>query len=278
MNQNDPSRAARKRRAQERIASASVVPGFPEIIRAEARCRLCQFATTDPELLQRVHVLYFNGHGVRSLEQRTLHIFDARGETPLRARCFARHFRSHVSEELAAYGDELEEEYALNPKATSVPRAKDALKPATTPAPIPEDEEAAAYFDMRDLLHKLRTRMKEVDNTVTFVDDHGQLNAYGLQLWLKFVDSFRQALEAMNRIRNNDRLTKAILQAHTKRNYNLASAPLIARFEEVLTKLRNKAPGAVDDFERLALYEAREILEQAARSAVQESCDVYRLH
>lgn len=277
MNRNDPSRAARKRRTQERVASASIVPGFPEIIRREERCRLCQFATTEPDLLRRVHFLYFNGHGVRALENRTKHVFEGRGEVPLAAKCFARHFRRHVSEDLAAYGDEVESEFVLNPKATAVPAAKDALVRTTTRT-VPEDDEAAAYFDMRDLLGKLRARMKEIDESVSFADETGRINAYGLQIWLKFVDSFRQALEAMNRIRNNDRLTKAILQAHTKRNYNLASAPLIARFEEVLTKLRSNAPDAVDDFERLALFEAREILEQAAQAAVRESCDVYRLH
>lgn len=317
-NLNDGSRVVRNQRARERLARADIVPGFPEIIGKETQCRLCSLVEKDPATLRRVHEMFFGGKGLRALSAETAPVFEERGEKKLNMQCFARHFKSHVDFGAVTVGAALEDDFALPPPPPSrvAPETQPQPEPEPAPAPapppvvvepgpapapmqmtvaapttvaapaaspsIPEEDdaamEAAAYFDMRNLVTKLRARLDQLDQSTAFVDDKGKVNSFGLQLWLRFVDSFRSVLEAMNRIRNNDKLTKAILQAHTKRNYNMASAPLVARIEVVLKKMEAGAPDTLDDLRQLARSDARGILEQAADDAIQETCGVYRLH
>jgi hypothetical protein len=262
---NDGSRVARTKRARAKAAESTNVPSFPEIIARNSQCRLCGLVDSNPDLLRHVHDSFLAGKGVRALETETMEPLQSMGETAMNVKCFARHFKAHVS-----FAD-----------------MKPVFAPAVVPMPVPapkvvEDEEesleAAAYFDMRNLITKLRARMETIDQSTAFVDDKGKVNSYGLQLWLKFVDSFRAALEAMNRIKNNDRLTRAILQAHAKRQTQIVSAQLISRFETTLAKVRRGDPDALADLESFALTEAKNIVLEGARTAVEESCEVYRLH
>lgn len=271
--QNDGSRVARKQRSRTRAVEASVVPGFPEIVGRNRQCRLCGLIESNPVLLHRIHEAFQSGKGVRALETEMTPVFEEAGQAPLNVKCFSRHFKSHVSF-VAAAAVALPVEAPVRPATPPPP-----IAPAAAPEMNDEDAlEAAAYFDMRNLISKLRIRMETIDQSTAFVDENGKINSYGLQLWLKFVDSFRSALEAMNRIKNNDRLTRAIIQAHAKRQMQLASAQLIARFEVLLAKIRRGDADALADLEQFAMSDAKQIVLETARAAVEESCEVYRLH
>lgn len=285
-----PSRVARNQASRAKATRTVMVAGFPELVARAAKCRLCLLVDTSPELLRKVHALFQDGCSVTALEGELASVWAARGEVLLTRKSIGQHFRAHVDFATGAEVAELlpspppppaKSLAVVTPAASMVVAAMVPSAPLeTVPPPVPriEDLEAAAYFDMQELINKLRTRLAQVDEKTAFLNADGTVNTYGMMLWLKLVDTFRQALEAMNRIRNNDRLTKAILQAHTKRNTQLASAPIVARFEVVLGKVKTGAPDALAELEKFATEEVKEMLIEAGKTAIQESCEVYRLH
>lgn len=264
-------RPGRKREQRERATQNELVPAFPEI-RSHPMCRLCGLVTSDPTMLRRIHTLWQDGQGVRALETATRPWWVERGETPLDHRCFHRHFRSHVDFGNGTMADDDEDDERPF-EGLPVPKVE-------LVQPRLEDEEAGAsdYFDMENAIRRLRARFEQVDETVAFVDKNGRVNSYGAMLWLKLIAELRTSLETLHRMRNSDRLMRAMLQAHTKRLSTMLSRPLIERFEEVLLALRSgDAEEATRALERLAQGDIRSIVLHAAGEAVKESIDVYKL-
>lgn len=273
---NDGSRLARKARTRERAARTIIVPDFPEIVRKETQCRVCKLVEDAPELLHDIHSKWKMGAGVKALETEMKLEFTMRQEDGIDHRCFARHFKNHVdfSETTMAVGEILEDDF---PEDIIRPIAP--APPLMLTQPRPEDIEAGAgdYFDMQNVIDRLRSRMHQLDDQTAFVDKDGRVNSYGMVIWLRLVSELRQSLEALNRMRNSDRLTKAILQAHTKRFAQLLSGPLVARFETVLERLQTSPEDAIFEMEQLAHGDVKSIVLRAAEESVRESCEVYKL-
>lgn len=291
------SRAARKREQRARTVRTVIVPDFPEIVNREEQCRLCTLVDKDPELLRHIHDAWKSGKGVRALETETTTLWAERGEAVPNVQSFARHFKKHIDFEAAAVGELLEEDFLPPPPGDTPAPTAIAERPKTSSPegvlphapppkvelvkPRPEDEEAGAadYFDMENVIRRLRARLEQIDQDTSFVDESGRVNTYGIVIWLKLVSEMRQALESYNRMKNSDRLTKAILQAHTKRFSQLLSQPLITRFEVVLGSLKADAmPNAVAELEKLAREDIKQIVLKAADESVRESVEVYKLH
>lgn len=286
-----PSRSKRNADQRERATRRVDVPGFPELIQ-HPQCRVCGLVTVAPELLARLHGLWKNqSYGCRRLAAEAKVGALAGGFEPLSPRSIARHFETHVSYDTVAS--------ALVPAvAAAAAAASTALVPVTPVASVPAQpqpakpaklakpplEEGVAvetedYFGMQELIDKLRARMTEVDQNGTFVDGEGRVDNYGILIWLRLIGETRQALEALNRMRRNDALIKAIIQAHTKRATQLASEPLIARFGVILTHLRASVPReTLAELEVFATQDVKDIFLHAAQESVRESCDTYRLH
>lgn len=238
-----------------------MVAGFPEFVRRNSQCRLCLLVEADPELLRRIHRGWTEGKGVRALETETRPAWEARGETPLDHRSFHRHLRRHVQFE----GKE------------KLPMTKP-IVPTVPDESVEVPGETGDYFDMRMIIDRLRCRMKEVDDTAALVGPDGKVDSYALVMWLRLVAEFRSTIEAVNRMKNSDRLTKAILQAHTKRMVQLFSEPLAARFTAVIGQLRSNPENAADVLEHLVATEVPRMVLRAADEGVKESCDQFRLH
>lgn len=257
------SRKARKARTRDREARAALVEGFPEFVRRHSKCRLCALVDADPDFLRAIHKGWAEGKGVRALETETRPKWAAKGETPLDHRSFHRHLRRHVQ---------------------FTERSMTKTPPVSALAPVPEEPvdvgpgETGDYFDMRMIIDRLRTRMKEVDEKAALVDADGKVDSYALVMWLRLVSEFRSTIEAVNRMKNSDRLTKAILQAHTKRMIQLLSEPMAARFTTVINQLRQNPENAADVLEHLVATEVPRMVLRAADEGVKESCDTYRLH
>lgn len=285
------SRVTRRRAQRARVARSIIVPDFPEIVQRGTQCRLCGLVETDPELLRRIHAMWREGKGVRALATSTVADWAERKLKAVDHRTFDRHFKNHVDfdDTTTAVGEVLAEDIpstaiAERPRALS---PVGILPPAPPPRvelakPRPEDQEAGAgdYFDMENVIRRLRVRLEQIDQDTSFVDDDGRVNTYGIVIWLKLISEMRQALEALNRMKNSDRLTKAILQAHTKRFAQILSAPLIARFESMLAFVqRGDNSGALAEIERLTRGgQMKEIVLRAADEAVRESVTAYKLH
>lgn len=293
-NLNDGSRVARRKEQRARVVRSVLVPAFPEIVNKESQCRLCALVETAPGILVSIHSQHREGRGVRALETQTRMVWEARGETPVDHRTFDRHLKKHcdfsevsmaVGETLAddlPSGDDLLDEESSSEPGMSPPGT---LSPAPPPvlqlaAPRSEDLEAGAgdYFDMENVIIRLRARVDQLDADTAFVDEEGRVNTYGIAIWIKIISELRQALEALNRMRNSDRLIKAIVQAHTKRVAQLSSAPLINRFQALLMMLKNgTTANAILEVEKLASGDVRDIMIRAAEEAIRESCKVYKL-
>lgn len=275
------SRVERRRRTRERVSAAANVPGFPEIVKRNPQCRLCALADSDPDLLRMVHGLYESGRGFRALATDTLSHWQRREETPVNHQCFARHFRGHVSYAVvttAVAGDA--------PVVVQAPAMVEPVKAVSVVRPphgsvMREFEvapETGDYFDMRSIIDRLRTRLNDVDEKASFVDENGRVDNYALVMWLRLVAEFRAALEAMNRMKNGDRLTKAIIQAHSKRNAQMTSELLVPKFQTVLEQVRQDPEAGVEVLEHFFAEEVTNLIIRAADESVKESCEAYRLH
>ena len=277
-----PSRKKRLKASREFQAAAVIVPGFPEIVGRVSVCRLCQLVDADPDFLRRIHKLWQQGNGVRRLESDMWHAWTSRGEKVADHKTYHRHLRSHCDFSLV---DGALEAAMSSGTAAGGARATREMVPVKVKAQTHAGAQAAVegapdYVDMEALLAKLRDRMAEVDDNVAFIDDEGRVNSYGIIVWLKLVSEFRQAVESMSRMKNSERLIKAILQSHTKRMAQLISAPLVERFEVVVTAMREGRDEdlVAGELERLASSDIKSLILQAAETAVAESCEVYKLH
>jgi len=170
-----------------------------------------------------------------------------------------------------------DDEEAVDEEVAAAPRRAKLQRPQLPSALTPEEQE---YFNLSSVIDRIRARMEEVDDNADFLDEDNRVNSYAIVVWLKLVSEFRQAVEAWNRMKNTDRLTKGILQAHTKRHTQNVAEPLVGKFEVVLTNLRKSGTDefVINQLEHLFGHEVREVLLRAAEESVRESCEAYRLN
>ena len=280
--------------------TALTIPGFPEVVAWKARCRLCALSSRAPELLRQIHTFYRRGYDARRLALETADLWRKRQEAVITQRMFEKHFEEHVDfsdlvQEVAGVIDVTTEARVLGDgrsfdldmpdgspakaRRSEGARLKAKLKPDSDENMA--DQAAESDAEMRAIIKRLQTRMEEVDDTATFVDEEtNQVVKATVEAWLKLVGETRQCLETLHRMRNNERFMKAILQSYARRHTQLVSAPLVARFQELLEELR-----ASDVPERLLISaenlmkgEVRDILLHAAEESVRESVEAYRLH
>lgn len=259
---NKPSRVKRNAEMRERAAASEVVPGFPELVAREAQCQICALVEDDPAFLKQIHDVARGGAGVKRLETSMGPDWMKRTGKVLDHRSYDRHLKRHVAFDAVPVGAGLM-----------------VAIPPVPPVEVREvDGDAIEYFDMENLLTQLRTRMREIDKHTVIVGIDGKIDHYGTTTWLRLVSEFRASIESLARMKNSDRLTKAILQAHTKRMAQMVATPLVARFNSVIRDLRANEPGALDQLEKLAGADMKTLILGAAEAAIEESCEVYNLH
>jgi len=250
----------------------NMVPGFPEIVAFTPRCLLCALAKDDPERLRSLHSQRAAGvtvKGLRGLVQATW------PDTP-DLRSFSRHFDAHVN--LSADVDFAIPEMRGSPRRESDVRA--AVEKALAAASAEEAEDASDFIDMRGVVQRMKRWVARFDDEAALQDDEtGRLDRGWMVIAMKLSGELRASIEALNRMKNTERLTRTMLQGHTKRYTQHISpqltAELLALRAAVLAGDVTLAARQVDDLlnAKLGL-----IYRQSADASVQESCDLYKLH
>jgi hypothetical protein len=265
-----------KKRQRAQRALSAAVPGFPEIVKQTPRCRLCALAEKEPELLHTIHGMARGGLGTRALASETAHYWSARSVAPMDHKCFARHFEKHVDFDMSDFLD------LPVPPPSREPPVVERRRPAAPPRSDADADKGALgkdnsdYYEMWDLIDRLKTRVHQVDEDAVFIDEEtGKVDSYSVMMLSKLIGELVRAIEALNRIRNADRVAKAIVQGHTKRMVQLLSDPLISSFQAALTQDEG---GDLTALYSLANTETRDIIFKAAERAVKESCEVYKLN
>jgi hypothetical protein len=270
----EQGRIVRKQRQRENAVRRVMVPGFPEIIDRVTTCRLCGLIDDAPLLLRWIHDQWVSGAGVRALETASKARWIERGETPLDHRCFGRHFEGHVSRSaLIAEVDEV---------LSSVDVAEARREAAAVTDAVDREifgDDNSDFFDMKDVIARMKKWVRRFDDDEQLKGDDGRLDTFRLMAMLKLSSELRSSIETYNRMKNTDRISKAMLQGHTKRYVQHISEPLTT---ELLALRASIESGDVDDatarldallHERIGL-----IMRESAETSVKESCEVFRLN
>lgn len=242
-------------------AEASVVPGFPEITALHPQCRLCALVGSDPELLTQIHMQAKSGAGSRRLQTAFEAAWADRLEQPMDHQNYKRHIENHCT---------IKQPIAAPSFDEPIPEAKIAEANASLEKMAEHDD----YFELRDLILQLRQQMENMSRTKK--NDSSESNFYWLTIWLKIVSELRACLESLSRMRNSDRVTKAVLQAHTKRFVQLFSEPLLIELQKTLvaTQQGEGEPAVA----RLIDESVSRIIQTAATSALRETSEAYKLN
>lgn len=195
--------------------SDATIPGFPEIIEYQYRCRLCRLAKTQGGLLRQIHDWRKEGLGDRPLTKKANDLIERHGVKQMDRRVFERHFSTHVDFSdtalMVASAFELPD-----PDQMQQFLGEDEI--ALMQADASNTDENGDYHHMWDIFRRLFRRIKALDADPTaFLGPEGGVSATKMAMWIRLVSEGRSTLEGLNRMRNNDRLVVAILEGHTKR-------------------------------------------------------------
>jgi hypothetical protein len=154
-----------------------IVPGFPEIITFQPKCRVCQLARTKSGLVEIIHRYRREDKlGVVAIANRIREMLERHGETPMHDQVLARHFKNHVAFDEAEENDILDDIVAL--REDDEARLEEAFVEL-----IEVDHEAGAlgqndsdYHHMWDLFRRVYRRVAALDaDQRAFITDEGIL-------------------------------------------------------------------------------------------------------
>jgi len=167
----------------------------------EYRCRLCQLAKVEPEILRDAHVLAVHrGFGAKRLSKEIGERLVAAGHKRPEYRAFGRHTRKHIMAELVPEpGAGLEDKLTL-PGAHQLPVERE-------------------WAQLWGLYERGASRVAEVDDDPdAFTNAEGKLDSQRLAMWSSAVDRCRALLSELGKLRASERLQEAALH-ETIRSY-----------------------------------------------------------
>lgn len=258
----DPERPARQQAKRLADAQAQVVPGFPEIRKRNARCRICKLIDTHPELVHAIHELIRQGVGPSALERRFASVLEEAHVPHIYRASYERHVAEHITK------------MGLVVKLTDE-RERRLATPEVIPAREVTDEELD-YVEMRRLFTQLSETLAQVSRAVAGKEE---LTSYDLNMLIALYRELRNQIETLNKMRNSDRLTKAILEAHTRQLLQLLSEPLSEALRDVYRMLLNgDYDGAAARMGTLLSADLAPMFVSSGREAMQMSIEHYKLH
>lgn len=260
-----------------------VVPGFPEIVKFQPMCRICQLARTKTGLVELIHKYRRDEQmGTHALQVKMQPILERQGESAMHAQVFIRHFTNHVN-----FGDGV----ATPPEDFTFVRASTSASEIGT-AEIellqvnPEDgalgKNDSDYHNMWDLFRRLMRRVAALDaDPTTFITDNGKHDLAKLNIWAGIINTARGCLTDLNKMRNSDRLTVSILESHTKTFTAAVAQPLAATLlplqEELAQHTDPNIQAIAARINDLLQVGVVDIFQRAAEDSMRRSKDQFKL-
>jgi len=275
---------------------------FPEIRKFHARCTLCKLAANEGPLLREIHYRLRSGVPSRKVAALFAEELEDRGLPTLDFRAIARHYKDHVENALIVNPAQ---DLAFQAPILPAPRRKPA---AASAAPIsavegppllepdadlegpaaesyatkrdPKTDDEADYFELRKLYDRLLPMLdlanKDLKRKAS--SSHG-LTHQDYKIIVTMYSECRQQLEALNKMRNSNRLTRAVIEAHTSQVLTMLSEPLGQKLRDIRRQLEHgEAQSAVLLLSALIESDLPPMLVSTGKEAIRRSVDEYKLH
>lgn len=259
-----------------------MTPGFPELIAREPKCKICQLADTHRGLLLIMHRLRHEEQlGDQALRNRVRAVFERQGVLCPSPRSIGRHFSEHCDFTKMPDPDALA---FPTPVEVSLARMeRDATGMALAdPEEVALGRENSDYHQLTDLLVRLQRRIAALD-----ADPNAFRNADGdhafsrLSTWSSLIDNARKIVEGLNKMRNSDRMTVAILEQHTRRFAAAFTRPVASELRAIRDDLATSSdPAAQRAAARLSSLlgsGVSTIMSDAAVQSLRDSKEQYKL-
>lgn len=274
-------------------APAHVQAQFPEIVAWQPRCRLCKLCRDKPGLGRVVHEEYrrrqeldLGGRGADAIADAVAGTCESHGVKAFDPQNIRRHFGNHVDATLMRKDDEEllgEAQQALHESLGE--RFEAAVEDLRTSDPDigAHGKGDNDYFVMWDMARRLMRRIVALDNDPTaFFTQDSRHDMHKLNVWSGMISNAKSVVEALNKMRNSDKLTISILEQHTVRYSQQVAALLSSDLKDVLTELRRvEDPAAKAIARRLSTILAKkipEVFQAVAVSSMEEVKQRYGLH
>lgn len=259
-----------------------ILPGFPELTAREPKCKLCQIAESHKGILQLVHRLKHEQEMTNdALAKRIQVVFERHGLEPVHARSVGRHFDNHVDFGKLVTPDAYEFPEEIQVTLERLERDTKALQTAS-PADVALGHHDSDYHQMADLFMRLQRRIVALDSDPTsFTNADGSHSFSKLKTWSDLIDGARKIIDGLNKMRNSDRMTASILEAHTKRFATAITRPVASQLRTIYTTLEHSndpaARRAAELLSELLTSGVTTIMLDAAAQSLRDSREEYKL-
>jgi len=135
------------------------------------------------------------------------------------------------------------------------------------------------YFHLWDLYNRVRERVVAMDSDpLAFLGPDGEPDRETLKVYAGLVSETRRMLETLNKMRNTDRVTAAILEQHTRSYAEALAIPLGEKLRVVLSALEKDTHQARAVVISLLQRGLVEIFRDAALSSLASTKETYNLN
>lgn len=260
-----------------------VVPGFPEIVTYQYRCRMCILAKEGaPGIARLIHDRKRNvDESLNKFSEYVYKLMCQNGLKPAARKSVFRHFERHVDfseiNAVVTAAFEFPDEVELGQSSEQDERAL--LELVQGEGALGKNE--SDYHHMYDMFQRLYRRIKAMDaDPLAFLGEDGQVNGFKLSVWIKLVTEAGNLMSKLNKMRNDDRMVLDVLEGHTKRFSMCLAEALkseIRHYVELLSNDANPAEVAegLDGFMRKGIVT---VFRNAAVDSLQQSRDEYNLN
>lgn len=259
-----------------------LVPGFPEIIRREPKCRLCQLADTNRGLLKLSHRLrYEEEYGNDALRTKLRGVFERAGMVAPSPRSIGRHFNDHVDWSKLPDADALAlpepVEATLNRLESDIGELR-----LADPEDLALGRNDSDYHQLASLFQRLLRRITALDaDPRAFTNADNSVSFPKLSTWTSMIDNARRIIEGLNKMRNSDRMTVSILESHTKKFGTAFARPVaheLRAIERMLSESHDPAAqAAAQKITELLNSGVTTIMSDAAVQSLRDSKEQYKL-
>lgn len=259
-----------------------MVPGFPEIVNFEPKCKLCQLGDSHRGLLRLAHRLRHEEQlGNDALRTKLRAVFERQGVMPPSPRSIGRHFADHVDFSKLPDPDALALPEPVEDQLARLERDAGELSLAD-PEDLALGRNDSDYHQLTDLFTRIYRRIAALDADPTaFSNQDGTHSFQKLSTWSSMIDNGRKIIEGLNKMRNNDKMTVSILESHTRKFGTAFARPVAAELRAMRDLLANsRDPAAAQVAARidtLLTEGVKTIMTDAAVQAMRDSKEQYKL-
>ena len=272
-----------ERQLRKVVARTGGVRGFPELTKSHARCTLCKLVPDNGDLLKEIHFMLREGTGTRRIATLIAPDLRERDLKPIDFRAISRHHNAHVQVALI-----------VDPKKELPPPPPPPAVPAGPKVPLvegpaaesyvtkrdPKTDDEADYFELRKLYDRLLPMLDLANRDLkSKAETNRGLTPQDYKTIVTMYSECRQQLEALNKMRNSNRLTRAVIEAHTSQVLTMLSEPLGQKLRDIRRQLEHgDQPGAVALLCSLIDSDLPPMLISTGKEAIRRSVDEYKLH